>query len=419
VGGNAPWILRGICAMNWLNEALSWLDNYPVIKPFIIIAGVLLISSIVFVITRKYVVKGLGFLVKKSKSQLDDIIFKEVMSKRLSYIAALLVIHNFSDLIPTLAEPIQRIVLLLIFFILITAFTSFLKALNQVYEKNEKFKGRPIKGYIQAISIVTYILGLLVVIGILTRQSLVVVLSSVGALTAVLLLIFKDTILSFVASLEIATYDLVRLKDWIEAPAFNADGDVIDIALHTIKVQNFDKTISVIPTSKLIDASFKNWRGMQESGGRRIKRSLSIDISSIKFCDQPMIENLNKIQLLKDYLAKKSTELEVDNKARDIDLDSLANGRRLTNIGTFRAYIEAYLKNHKSIRKDFTFLIRQLPPGPTGLPIEIYVFTNDTQWVNYEGIQSDIFDHFMAVINEFELRVFQYPAGKDLQLLKS
>jgi miniconductance mechanosensitive channel len=190
---------------------------------------------------------------------------------------------------------------------------------------------------------------------------------------------------------------------------------VIDIALHIVKIQNFDKTISVVPTHKLIEASFKNWRGMQESGGRRIKRSIFIDIDSIKFCDEKMLEKFQKIELLKNYLEQKISEIEKDNENKSLDMSSMVNARRLTNIGTFRAYIEAYLQDHKKISHDLTFLIRQLAPGPTGLPIEIYVFTNDVRWVNYEDIQADIFDHLLAVIKEFDLRTFQYPGGKDFQ----
>jgi miniconductance mechanosensitive channel len=228
--------------------------------------------------------------------------------------------------------------------------------------------------------------------------------------------VFRDTIFSFIASLQITSNDLIRLGDWVEVSAFEADGDVIDIALHTVKIQNFDKTISVIPTHKLIEASFKNWRGMQESGGRRIKRSIFINIDSIKFCDEKMLETFKKIRLLQEYLEQKITEIQMDNKSKNIDMTSVVNGRRLTNIGTFRAYIQAYLKNHKKINPEMTFLIRQLAPGPTGLPIEIYVFTNDTRWANYETIQADIFDHLLAVVNEFGLSAFQYPTGKDFPL---
>jgi len=404
--------------MSWFTEALNWWNQYPVIKRFIVVTVVLLLSLLSYLIVKKYIVKWLGILVKRSKTKLDDIIFDKVMSHRLAFIAPILIVYNFADTIPGFGYIIRRIAFALIFLIMLTAFAAFLNAVNDIYEELNQFKGRPIKGYIQAITIAMYILGALVMIGILTGQSLWVLLSGVGALTAVLLLIFRDTILSIVASLQITSNDLVRLDDWIEVPKFGADGDVIDIALHTIKVQNFDKTITVIPTHKLIEVSFKNWRGMQESGGRRIKRSLMLDIGSVKFLDEAMLSRLKKIQILREYLEEKEKDIEAHNLKKGVDESSLVNGRHLTNIGTFRAYIEAYLRHHKSINNDLTFLIRQLAPGPTGLPIEIYVFTNDVRWAYYEAVQADIFDHLMAVIKEFELSVFQYPGGQDFEALK-
>jgi miniconductance mechanosensitive channel len=240
-------------------------------------------------------------------------------------------------------------------------------------------------------------------------------MSGLGAMTAVLLLIFKDTILSFIASLQITFNDLFRIGDWLEIPDFGADGDVIDIALHTVQIQNWDKTISVIPTHKLIDGTFKNWRGMQESGGRRIKRSVLIDISSIKFCDEEMIKKYKKYQILRNYVEQKEKEIEQYNQEYNIDTSELINGRRMTNIGTFRAYVEEYLKRNTNINKDLTFLVRQLAPGHQGLPIEIYVFTNDTRWAFYEKIQADIFDHILAIVPEFDLRIFQAPTGYNLE----
>lgn len=399
-----------------INDIIEWFNANPVIKQTVIITGVILLSIISYFITKKIVLKGIGIVVKKSKTRLDDIIFDKVMSRRLAYIVPILVIYNFAYLTPSFTIAIQRIAVALIFLTIITVFIGFLNAVNSIYEGKKQFKERPIKGYIQAISIVIYALGGLVMVGILTGQSILVLLSGVGAVTAIILLIFRDTILSFVASLQITANDLVRINDWIEAPKYGADGDVIDISLHYIKVQNYDKTIIVIPTHKLIEESFKNWRGMEESGGRRIKRAIHIDISTIKFCDENMLKRLGKIRSLKKYLEEKKREIDQDNKAKNIGTtSSQVNGRRLTNIGTFRAYIEAYLKNHDKIEQEMTFLIRQLPPGPTGLPIEIYVFSNDTNWTRYEALQADIFDHLFAIIKEFELGVFQYPGGKDIR----
>jgi miniconductance mechanosensitive channel len=398
------------------NDILEWLNANPLIKQTIIITGILLLSFVSYFITKRYVLKWIGLLVKKSKTGLDDIIFHKVMSRRLAYIVPILIIYNFAYLTPRWSLYIQRVSFALIFLVMVTALIAFLNAVNSIYEKEERFKGRPIKGYIQAVSIVIYVLGALVMVGILTGQSLWVLLSGVGALTAVILLIFRDTILSFTASLQITSNDLVRVGDWIEVPKYGADGDVIDIALHTVKVRNWDKTITVIPTHKLLEETFKNWRGMKESGGRRIKRAMYIDVDGIKFLDEKMLERLEKIQLLQPYLEKKKAEIEQDNKAKNIDTaGSIVNGRRLTNIGTFRAYVDAYLKNNEMIHKGMTFMVRQLQPGPTGLPIEIYVFSNDTAWSRYEALQADIFDHLFAIVKEFDLNVFQYPGGKDLK----
>jgi len=231
-------------------------------------------------------------------------------------------------------------------------------------------------------------------------------------------LIFKDTILSFVASIQIHSNDLFKIGDWLEVPQLGADGDVIDIALHTVKIQNWDKTISIIPAHKLIDSSFKNWRGMSDSGGRRIKRSIYIDQTSIQFCDEAMINKFKSIELLAPHLESKIAEIEASNTGKNVNMETLVNGRRLTNIGSFRAYIEAYLKSHPMIHNKRTFLVRQLAPSEMGLPIEIYVFTNITDWIAYESIQSDIFDHLLAVLTEFGLQVFQNPTGKNFEQLK-
>ena len=270
-----------------------------------------------------------------------------------------------------------------------------------------------IKSYIQVAKLLVNIFGFIVVIAILTGRSPVYFLSGLGALTAVLLLVFKDTILSLVSSVQISSNDLFKVGDWIEAPQFGADGDVIDIALHSIKIQNWDKTISIIPTNKLLDSSFKNWRGMSESGGRRIKRSINIDMNSIKFCSNEMTERFRKFKVIGRHINQKLSEIEKFNTENNVVDDGQINGRSLTNIGTFRAYIEGYLRNHNKIHDEMTFLVRQLSPSSSGLPIEIYVFANDTDWINYESIQSDIFDHLLAVVPEFDLKVFQHPSGSD------
>jgi len=296
---------------------------------------------------------------------------------------------------------------------------SFLNALGDIYQQTKYSERMHIKSYLQITRLIINILGSVVIVAVLIGKSPALLLSGIGAMTAVLMLIFKDTILSLVASLQISSNDLFKIGDWIEAPQFGADGDVVDIALHAVKIQNWDKTISIIPTHKLIDSAFRNWRGMSESGGRRIKRSLFIDMNSIRLCTEEMLDKFMRFEILTEYINGKIKEVTDHNESNKINTAELINGRRLTNVGTFRAYIEAYLQNNSKIHPEMTFLIRQLEPTSRGLPIQIYVFTNDTDWVRYEGIQADIFDHLLAIIPEFGLKVFQSPTGKDFSKLRS
>ena len=261
-----------------------------------------------------------------------------------------------------------------------------------------------------------YSVGSIVAIALLIERSPLLLLSSLGALMAVLTLVFKDTLLSLVASVQLTTNDMVRVGDWIEMPQVHADGDVIDIALHTVKVQNWDKTITTIPTYRLISDSFKNWRGMRESGGRRIKRAINIDLASIRFITSQERTSLRRFTLLRDYLDAKQAEIDVWNASHPERANEPVNARRLTNIGCFRAYVQAYLKAHPGVHQDMTLMVRQMPPEPTGVPLEIYCFASTIVWAEYEGIQSDIFDHLFAILPEFGLRVYQQPAGWDIQM---
>ena len=311
----------------------------------------------------------------------------------------------------------SRLIFSLFTLIIASSLNSLLSTINKVYLDNRVSNKINIKSYIQIIRLIVNLFSILLIIAILSGKSPFYILSGLGALTAVLMLVFKDTILSLVSSIQITSNDLFKVGDWIEAPQFGADGDVIDIALHTIKIQNWDKTITTIPTHKLIDSSFKNWRGMSDSGGRRIKRSINIDINSIKFCNDLMLEKYKKFKLIQDYINQKIESISKHNIKEQISDKEMINGRALTNIGTFRAYIQAYLQNNTNIHKDMTFLVRQLSPSSKGVPIEIYVFSNDTDWINYESIQADIFDHLLAVIKEFDLKVFQNPTGADFKKL--
>lgn len=396
----------------FMDNAKLWLDDHPLTTDILVITGVLILAWLVYLLSRKLLVKWaekiFTTLAKKTKTSFDDIVLKKLPLKRLALIPPAMVFFLLNGFFPDFAYLINRFVQAFVTFILVITIHAFLSAVIEYTEVEKKFKGKPIKGYIQILIILIYVAGGLIITGVLTGQSPLLLLSSIGALTAVLLLIFKETILALIASLQISSYDLIKKGDWIEAKSFGADGDVMDISLHTVKVQNFDKTITVIPTHKLIDGSFKNWKGMQESGGRRIKRSINIDIASVKFCTDEEIERFRKIDILTPYIEEKLPELDNFNKELKADLTQPSNGRRLTNIGTFRAYISAYLKQKQEISDDMTFLIRQLAPSPTGIPLEIYVFTKTTAWGEYEAIQADIFDHLMAVVKEFDLKIYQF-----------
>jgi len=400
-----------------MEEILNWLKEYPKILELFQMIGVILFAFIAYIITKKILITSVNKIVKTTKTQVDDILMNESVLKRIAYLAPIIVVAQFIYLFPYINDVLTRFTKSAIVFLILLLLASIINAANELYEKSSKFERRPIKGYLQVAKIVMYILGGIVIMGLLTGQEPWTILTGVGALSAILILIFKDTILSFVASINISAYDLVRVGDWIEVPKFNVDGDVLDIALHTIKVQNFDKTIIVFPTHTILEESFKNWRGMQLAGGRRIKRAIYIDLSSVKFCNEKMLQKFKKFKLIRKYLEDKELEISEHNKKNDLDNSEVINGRKLTNIGTFREYLKAYLRNREDINIDFTFLVRQLTPGPSGIPIEIYVFAKTTVWAKYEEIQADIFDHIFAVIPEFELNIFQNPTGKDFNTL--
>ena len=393
----------------------TWFSAHPVATDLIVLLGLLLLCMLVYFISMHILLATIHFIVKRSTNQWDDYLVKHKFFKRLAYLAPALAIYSLAHYLPLSAIFFERFALAMMALVFILAVTAFLNALNDIYNTLPVSEGRPIKAYLQVVGIVVYVLGGIGIIAILFDRSPWVFLSGIGAMTAVLLLIFKDTILSLVASLQIGSYDLVKVGDWIEMSQYGADGDVIDISLHTVKVQNFDKTIVTIPTHKLVEDSVRNWRGMSDSGGRRIKRSVNIDMTSIRFCDQEMIRRFAQIRILKDYVEETQSALETYNREHGIDDSVLVNGRRMTNVGTFRAYVKAYLRHHPRVNEGMTFLIRQLQPSAEGLPIQVYIFADTTNWVEYEGIQSDIFDHILAVVPEFGLRVFQKPTGQDFR----
>jgi miniconductance mechanosensitive channel len=401
----------------------SLLDQHAWLRSLFDLSILLVAAVLSFFITRRYLLRALARIIRSSRVRWDDALLEKKVLSRASVAAPVLVIYYGISLVtgvsPAIAASVERVALAVLALVVLITINALLTAVNEVYSQLPVSKGRPIKGYIQIVNIFIFLIGGILIIAQLLGKSPWHFVTGIGAMTAVLLLIFRDTILSFVASIQIVSYEMVRIGDWIEMPKYGADGDVIDIALHTIKVQNFDKTIITIPTHKLIEDSFKNWRGMSESGGRRIKRAIHIDMSSVHFLSGEEIERFSRFDLLRDYIEQKKEELGQEKRQQDGGSSLAVNERRLTNVGTFRAYIVSYLRQHPDIHAEgMTFLIRQLQPGPEGLPIQIYVFTRTTAWVRYEEIQADIFDHLLAIIPEFGLRVFQEPTGHDLKELR-
>lgn len=404
-------------------EVLSWLDKLDQHPQLETIAALLILISVALLanwLVKHILVRGFyNLLGRMGGSQKND--FGVV--KRLSNIVPALILSSSIGVVPGLPEAIVTVVKNVAGgFIILTialALGAILEIINMMYMRRRNSHLKPIKGYIQIIKIIIYAIAAILIVATLIDRSPLILLSGLGAMAAVLMLIFQDTLLSLVASVQISSGDMIRVGDWIEMPQLNADGDVIDIALHTVKIQNFDKTVTTIPTKRFISDSFKNWRGMQESGGRRIKRSLYLDQHSIHFLTAEELEHLKRFNLMKGYFDQKQDELNVWNKAHvQSSSGDTIDSRKLTNIGTFRAYIMFYLNNHPGIHhKDMTLMVRQLSPTPEGLPLEIYCFTNTTAWGEYEGIQSDIFDHLLAIAPEFNLRVYQAPSGHDMRAL--
>lgn len=388
---------------------------------------VLLLSAAAFLadfVTRRILLRLFVKAVSGLSSAYGGALLDRGVVARLAHVVPALVIFTGVAYVPGLPDPAVALVrgVANAYMILTVALSlgKLLSALGDIYGRLDPVRARnkPIKGYLQLVKIIGFIFAVVLVIAVLLDRSPLLLLSGLGAMTAVLLLVFKDTIMSFVASVQLSSQDMLRVGDWIEMPALNADGDVIDIALHTVTVQNWDRTITTIPTWRLINESFKNWRGMNESGGRRIKRALYIDQSSIRFLSGEERDKLKRFALIDAYLERKRDELEAYNRVLLAQGRDPVNTRRVTNIGTFRAYIAAYLEAHPRIHPGLTLMVRQLQPGPTGLPLEIYCFTATTAWLEYEAIQADVFDHLYAIVPEFGLRVFQEPSGADFGQLR-
>ncbi len=401
-------LLFSIFTKSGLNSTISYTISYIAVGTVIIS-----LSWIIYIIINRYLKSLINKLLFNFNRNISIKIDNNRLIERFSYLAPGLLIYWSSNIIRVedlyyslhVSIFIKKIAIIYIAIQLLTVINSLLNILQDVYNEFDISQKRPIRSYIQLIKLIVSILIIIVTISIFINKSPLAILTGIGALTAVILLVFKDSILGFVASIQLSLNDMVRMGDWIDMPNFGASGDVIDISLNTVKVKNFDKTVTTIPTYALLTSGVKNWRGMRESGGRRIKRSIYLDMHTVKFCDQAMINKYKKISLLNQYLKQKLTEIEDDNK--NLTDDSAINQRRLTNVGTFRNYLVEYLNNHHMLRHDYTCLVRQLQPTENGLPIEIYAFTNVIEWNKYESIQADIFDHILAILAEFDLAVLQ------------
>ncbi len=403
----------------WISRLQALLAPYPWLWSLVAVAGLLLAAWLADWLTRRILLRAVRRLVLASPTEWDDAFMARGVLSRFAGVVPALVVFVGIGLIPELPERVVSGVrsLAQAFMVLTVALSirNLVNALGDLYARDPaRAQARPIKGYLQVVKLVVFLLAGLSIFATLVGAKFLHVLTGLGAMTAVILLIFQDTILSFVASVQIGSDRRVRVGDWIEMPGQNADGEVTDIALHTVTVQNWDKTITTIPTKKLISDSFKNWRGMTEAGGRRIKRALYLDQKSVRFLAPGEEARLRRFRLIGGYIDGKQRELEAWNAG--LGEDEAVNARRMTNVGTFRAYAEHYLRHHPAVRQDMTLLVRQLQPGANGLPVEVYCFTADTRWAVYEGIQSDIFDHLLAILPEFGLRVFQSSSDAPLQV---
>ena len=396
--------------------AAAWIP-YLRLVVLLVVLGILMYAS--FIITRRYFIRYLHAFFKQTSAKWDDVLADNKTFENLAHIVPAVIVKIFAPILfrdfDEMLPVVNKMLDIYLVIVGMLVFVSVLKAAEYLTQQSQAFAHKPVASYFQLSRIVLYIATGITVISLLLDESPLVLLGAFGAMTAIILLIFKDTILGLVASVQISSNDMVRVGDWIEMPKFNADGDVIAINLHTVKVRNWDKTITTIPTYFFITDSFKNWRGMQESGGRRIKRTILINMRSIHFVDPETRERYKKFYLIRDYVTQRQEEIERYNAEHDFDTSELINGRRMTNIGVFRKYAEAYLRNHKGIRQDMTLLVRHLAIEDKGLPVEIYCFTNTVRWAEYETIQADIFDHLLAAIPYFGLETFQQPAGSDIE----
>ena len=380
---------------------------------------IVILAGVVYVVAKRIIVHLIHKFVTRTESQLDDVLIKHRVFDRLAVLAPGWVVYKLLPLVlseyPAIAGIVTTIIAIYLVLVVTLIADAIIDSVLEIYHSFPISRQVPIQNFGQVAKLLIYFIALIIITSLIIGESPLKLFAGLGAMTAVLMLIFKDPILGFVAGLQLSYNKMVGLGDWVEIPQHKADGDILEIGLTTVKVRNFDNTITTVPTQSLINESFKNWRGMQESSGRRIKRAIYIDVNSISFCDEERLQRYSKIDYIKSYIDGKIAELEEYNSSNVGNPESVVNGRRITNIGTFRAYVLAYLRNHPQINQQSTVLVRQLAPTEAGLPLEIYAFSAEKNWVKYEAVQSDIFDHLLAVAREFDLRVFQKPSGSDFR----
>ena len=408
-------IIKEILQSWGFNE--SWTDD---LTSAIILVIILAIAFLGDAICKHVILTTVTRLVKKTKATWDDVVFDRKVMIYLSHLVAPIILYILLPLAISnagLLTFILRICMIYIIAIFLKFISALVTALYHVYSEREQFRDRPLKGLLQTVQVILFFIGGIIIVSILIDKSPMVLLTGLGASAAVLMLVFKDSIMGFVSGIQLSANNMLKVGDWIEMPKYGADGTVIEVTLNTVKVRNWDNTITTIPPYALVSDSFQNWRGMQESGGRRIKRSIRIDMNSVKFCTPEMLAKYRKIRLLKDYIEETEKVVEEYNKEHGIDNSVLVNGRRQTNLGVFRAYLTNYLRSLPAVNQDLTCMVRQLQPTEQGIPLELYFFSSIKAWIPYEGVQADVFDHVLAIIPEFDLHVFQNPTGEDFRAL--
>ena len=407
--------------MSWAEKIPGVSSAQPELQMIAAIGLVVVFALLAYALLKLVLVKFIHEVIRNTESKLDDVLLQRRVFSRIAYLLPAWIVYQLVPPLlaayPVLAKLVSTGMAIYLVLVATIMLDSLIDSCLDIYRGLSQSQQLPVKSFAQVAKLLIYFVAVIIMISILVGESPLKLFAGLGAIAAVLMLVFKDPILGFVAGVQLSYNKMVAPGDWVDIPQHDASGDILEIGLTTVKVQNFDNTVTTVPTQSLINDSFKNWRGMQESAGRRIKRAINIDVNSIQFCDDAALARYSKVDFIKEYITTRQQEVVAHNQAKVQDPDSIVNGRRLTNIGTFRAYIIAYLQNHPQINQELTLMVRQLAPTDSGLPLEIYAFSSAKDWAVYEGIQADIFDHLFAVAKEFDLRVFQNPAGVDFRVL--